>query len=297
MWADKMSSDLREIIAQGRRVVIHPDVMELATDLVSQGEDKVRKVAPFAIWPDYDTWVEGEIPAEQGILRFGFYFTGSHPTTGHPYHESVSRGAGFLCVATRGPDDYEVITLDYDLAAYKLEYKPITGAVGEALSRMPAHLRLGEEFTTALAKARQEEDPLAMSVKTAELRKVMKPILIAILALMNSPKLVRVTEHTQERFNARRLKRGKYPYFPFHQVDLNIDKTSLTVQRGQGDGPERALHFVRAHPRFYVHPRYKQASVVIVQPHWRGNPELGIKDPSYNVGREGSVWPDRIAGT
>lgn len=141
-----------------------------------------------------------------------------------------------------------------------------------------------------------EKDPIAVAAGSAAVRKIFANILVAILALMNSPKLVRTEEHTLDKFNARRLKRGKYPYFPHHQVYLNVDKHALKVQKGQGDGPERALHFVRAHPRFYVHPRYKEASVVIVQPHWRGNPELGIKNPTYNVEREGSVWPDRIAG-
>ena len=96
------------------------------------------------------------------------------------------------------------------------------------------------------------------------------------------------------KLNTRRLKRGKYPYHPHHEVRLNIDKHEFQITEGQGDGPERALHFVRAHLRFLVHPRYKNVSVVLVPPHWRGNPELGIMNTRYAVERTKSKWTEPV---
>lgn len=301
MWADKFPPNSRKIIEDARRVTIHPDVMSMALTLVEQGEDKVKKVAPYVVFPDYETWIEGEIEADEGLIRWGCFFTGSDKWYNKKFEKdwSVESGDGFLALANH-PDkmeDPDIIHVGFKLKECRLDHLNLTPMLRDIEAEAPWHLKNDPSFREALTQALAgEKDPIALATGTAPARKVFAPILVAILALMNSPKLVRTKQHTMEKFNARRIKRGKYPYFPHHEVYLNVDKHAFEVQQGQGDGPERCLHFVRAHPRFYVHPRYKEASVTIVQPHWRGNPELGIKNSRYNMGREKSVWPDRNPG-
>ena len=287
MFADKLAerdNTVRKLLEDTRMVRIHEDVVEQVVPLVYKEKDKLHRLSKYVCWPDKDTWLEWEETTSEGQLRYGFLFHGDEG-------KSVLTGTGmfFLDQSTHG--NPITIPVRYDLESYKLYAYDVTTAVQAKLAKMARADPRRQWFMDKLARNGQEMiDPILLSVQTKPLLDTLKPILFGLLAFMNSPKLIRTREVDVSRLNARRLKRGKYPYHPHHEVRLNIDKHAFKITQGQGDGPERCLHFVRAHLRFLVHPRYKNVSVVLVPPHYRGNPELGITNTSYAVDRQNSRW-------
>lgn len=278
-----MSYGDADILTEARKVKIHRDVFDTALALVAKTPAaKIAALSKFTCWPDYSTWLETERDDEG--RRMGFLFIG-HFKDG----DSVTMGDGLLVMDYPDPDMRIQIPVRYNLETYDIRFHiPVSQERLRELAGMetlPADLRAQAEKVI-----RESWDPIKAHMTHAPLLAQVKPILFTLLALLNSPKLVRTREVDVDRLNARRLKAGKYPYHPHHEVRLNIDKHSFQITQGQGDGPERCLHFVRAHLRFLVHPRYKNVSVVLVPPHHRGNPELGIVNTSYAVGNQNSRW-------
>lgn len=125
------------------------------------------------------------------------------------------------------------------------------------------------------------QDPM----RTLQTFATIKPIILAFLALINSPKMVKRIPAKVDRLNRKRLAAGKYTYHPHHTVRLNVDRKKFTVTEGHGgDGASRCLHFVRAHLRLW------KGRYILVQPHWRGDPQVGIRSTSYEIDRQHSRW-------
>lgn len=287
IFADRLSqgddsAEIRELLDDPKvsKVRVHDDVLDQASSLSFEDEDKMRRVSKFTCWPAYDTWIEW---CYEG-LDMGFYFHGADT-------KSVLVGTGLCMLWPRDSKNgyLQMVPVRYDLENYTLSAMDM----GSYLTRRMEKLNQNDPSVQYVKKMLNLKpvDPIALAIQHAPLLNMVKPLLISVLAFMNSPKIVRTIPVDKQKLNARRLKRGKYPYHPHHEVRLNIDKHILKITEGQGDGPERCLHSVRAHLRFLVHPRYKNVSVVLVPPHTRGNPELGIMNTSYAVDRENSKWP------
>lgn len=272
-----------DLLGECRKVKVHRDVFDTALTLVAKtSEEKLTELSKFTCWPDYSTWIETDYDKEG--RRMGFLFYG-HLNSGE---KSVRYGYGLL-VMQHADKRRTQIPVRYDLEAYDIRWHmPVNENRLRELAMMQG---LSDDLRKQASQIIEDiRDPIRQQVIHAPLIAQIKPILFTLLALMNSPKLIRTREVDVARLNARRLKQGKYPYHPHHEVMLNIDKHVMSITQGQGDGPERCLHFVRAHLRFLVHPRYKNVSVVLVPPHHRGNPELGIMNTSYAVGNTRSKW-------
>ncbi len=151
-------------------------------------------------------------------------------------------------------DDPAFTPLDVDLSAYGIRYSTF-GSIAK--------------------------DPVAAGSAVAKLQ----PVILAILALINSPKVVKRDPARLERLNKRRAAAGRYTYHPHHVVRLNVDRNQVRVSPSTGgDGATRALHFVRAHLRLW------EGRYILVQPHWRGDPQVGIVKPGYEIDRQTSTW-------
>lgn len=90
----------------------------------------------------------------------------------------------------------------------------------------------------------------------------------------------------QAKINRKRQGRGRYTFHPHHAVKLDIDKEIIKTVAGSGAGGSKALHMVRAHLRL-VGDRY-----VLISPHWRGDPQIGIRRTTYEAERRTSKWKD-----
>lgn len=173
--------------------------------------------------------------------------------------QGMTRGAVHIgraaFYAWKHADQDPVFTnIDVDLATYGLRYSHAAGTAA---------------------------DPIAAAGSIAKLR----PTILAVLALINSPKIVRQDPARLERLNIKRKAVGRYTFHPHHVVRLNIDRKSVRVGASDGgDGASRALHFVRAHLRLW------EGRYILVQPHWRGDPQVGIRKPNYEVDRQTSKW-------
>jgi hypothetical protein len=234
-------------LTDGARVFkVHPDVIKLASHLSTQ-PDKLRSAAPYIFMPAHHSWIEWE--DDRGVTAFLFDGRG----------ESVTHGRGMWIAREHDdPPDREPILLpvSYDLPGYALTAFPAPG-------------------TTQ-----------AFSIQMQSVATQLIPVIWAVLALINSPKLVRHTEVDLNRLNKKRQARGRYTFHPHHEVRLNVDKRIIETVAGKGDGASRALHFVRTYLRFH------RGEYIIVSPHWRGDPALGIRDTSYRVDRTDSHWED-----
>lgn len=184
---------------------------------------------------------------EQGKL--GFYF--------HGKQESVTEGFGFLTVQRHDEDNPVMLPLSFDTPGYRLEANPAPSTTFQ------------QRLTFGAAAVQ------------------VKPVVFAILALINSPKLIRQRPIDVSRINKKRASLGRYCFHPHHEVRLDVDKRIISTVSGSGDGTSRALHFVRTHLRF------RRGQYELVRPHWRGDPAMGIRDASYRIDRKNSKWVDR----
>lgn len=124
-------------------------------------------------------------------------------------------------------------------------------------------------------------------------------LVIASLALINSPKIIGRKTHLPHAGLQRKLARakgivGKYPLHAWTELLLEVtppkDESGLIEQETTLTG-ERALHFVRAHLRIVG------GKLVRVSAHWRGNAALGIKRTRYSVvPPKNGVWPKFVGG-
>lgn len=178
--------------------------------------------------------------------RMGFFFDGDD--------RSVTHGMGFWASQKFTDDEPVLVGSRFDIPGYELGLIP-AGLDMDSVIRVQGNLN---KF---------------------------RPIVWAVLALINSPKIIRQREIDQRRINRRRQGLGRYAFHPHHEVRLNVDKHIIETVRGEGDGASRALHFVRTHLRF------RRGQYELVSPHWRGDPALGIRDTSYRADRERSKWP------
>lgn len=106
-------------------------------------------------------------------------------------------------------------------------------------------------------------------------------LLLALLAVLCTPRLWVAREIDRGKLNRARARRGRWPLFAYKEVVIDPRRVS-TVSPASGHGSPRALHFVRAHLRVRSNGR-----VEMVRPHWRGDAQLGIKRPAYRLTVDG----------
>jgi hypothetical protein len=128
-------------------------------------------------------------------------------------------------------------------------------------------------------------EPLVLENKTSAYeRDVVARVVMLLLSAINAPKVFARVEHDPHAGLARKLAAskampGKYPLHAWHEIKLEgwMPKVERGMRRAKGATGEKAQHFVRAHPRF------QNGKWVIVVPHKRGNPQLGMRRARYSV--------------
>lgn len=226
---------------------IHQDVVDLAYSLAARDADKLKASAAQLFMPANDCWFEW--PAGQGDMGVMFLS-----------RESVRTGHGaFYAWKHKGEEEGPtMIPLKFNLPAGRVEVE-----------------------TTFLGSPGVDADVILLGQQL----EVLKPVILAFLALINSPKIVRRDPARLDPLNRKRQAVGRYTFHPHHVVRLNVDKKAVRVgSSAGGDGATRALHFVRAHLRLW------NGQYILVQPHWRGDPQVGIIKPGYEIDRQGSTW-------
>ena len=109
----------------------------------------------------------------------------------------------------------------------------------------------------------------------------------AAIALMNTPRLSHMRFEDHAKLNRARERSGKPALLSWSEVSIKIDAGTLGHGDQRTQTSERALHHVRSFMRL------KHGRVEIVRPHWRGNPEVGVKRHRYTVSRaedEAGEW-------
>jgi hypothetical protein len=108
---------------------------------------------------------------------------------------------------------------------------------------------------------------------------------LALLAIINTPKVVGRKQHMPHRglqkrlINAKGLS-GSFPLRAWTEIKLNIsppvDMTDSSEAEAHLTG-KKALHFCRAHLRVRL------GRIEVVRSHWRGDASIGIKQSRYKV--------------
>ncbi len=114
----------------------------------------------------------------------------------------------------------------------------------------------------------------------------MRGMVLAMLAMINTPKIVGRQQFMPHRGLERALTRqmgvGRFPLHAWTELKLSVSKP---IEIDDGEPHEahltgrRALHFCRAHLRIRL------GQLEFVTSHWRGDPALGIKQTRYVVQR------------
>lgn len=244
-----------EKVTDGSTVMrVHRDVYKLAAKLAEEDKAKLLKAGKLLFAPDYSTWLD----IDTGDGQIGFYFQGRG--------ESVTQGDTLLLMQKQG-DEHPLLlpsALDIPSGDLSLGFSPAS------VKRLP------------FKPASLDVDPIL----GGRLLSTITPLILAILALVNSPKIVKKTYIDQAKINRKREGRGRYTFHPHHAVKLDIDKEIIKTTGGIGTGASKALHMVRAHLRL-VSDRY-----VLVSPHWRGDPQIGVRRTTYEAERHNSRWQD-----
>ena len=226
---------------------IHPDVMQLAEELAVRDADKLLSTQPHLFMPAVQCWFEWPMGAE-GDMAILF----SADASG-----DVREGRAVFYAWRHAEETPAYCPLDVDFENFGIRY--------------------------AASRRNDAQDPIVVAASVSKL----KPVILAILALINSPKVIRRDPARLDRLNRKRKAAGRYTFHPHHVVRLNVDKKVVRVgSSAGGDGATRALHFVRAHLRLW------NGSYILVQPHWRGDPQVGIVSPNYEIDRQNSKWRD-----
>lgn len=228
---------------------VHQDVVDLAMELVARDGDKLALTLPHLFMPAERCWFEWPQAGPDGHPGgdMGVMFAGPDVTHGSAVFYSWKHGDPVPHSAAALKIDFEDSRLDIDMASH------------------------------------EKGNPLELARAWSGLR----PVLLAFLALINSPKIVKRVPRDLAKLNRKRQAVGRYTYHPHHTVRLNVDRKTFTVGEGHGgDGASRALHFVRAHLRLV------DGSYILVRPHWRGDPAVGLRKTSYEIDRQSSRWAD-----
>ena len=115
--------------------------------------------------------------------------------------------------------------------------------------------------------------------------KITTYLLYALLAMINTPRLIGRRQHMPHRGLERDLTRamkpiGKYPLHAWTEIKLEVgvprDASGEPSVEAHYTG-QRALHFCRAHLRVRL------GRLEIVRAHWRGDASLGIKQSRYRL--------------
>lgn len=109
--------------------------------------------------------------------------------------------------------------------------------------------------------------------------------LYAILAIINTPRVIGRRQHMPHRGLERRLLSmrrtiGAFPMRAWTEIMLHVTPPTRVVEEGIYEAHltgERARHFVRAHMRIRL------GRLEFVSAHWRGNEALGIKQSRYKL--------------
>lgn len=111
--------------------------------------------------------------------------------------------------------------------------------------------------------------------------------LYSLLALLMSPKAYDMETVTpDEKLNRKRAKLGRPPLTSYKVIRIDMasrKKRSGSSQSDGSEGPQRAMHRVRAHLRIV------EGKIIRVRAHFRGSAEHGIAVRSYVVGSQGKV--------
>jgi hypothetical protein len=102
----------------------------------------------------------------------------------------------------------------------------------------------------------------------------------AMLALINSPKVIGRRTYPPHKTAIKQLAGGHFPLYDWTEIKLDVVKPP-EIDDGEPHEAHltgrRALHFCRAHVRIRL------GRLEYVSAHWRGDPSIGIKQSRYAV--------------
>jgi hypothetical protein len=227
------------------------EVSEVSLLSRSMMEDMIRlpkSVGPLAFLPAQRTWIEEK---DTDGARFGVLLSSVNGPDGKPHHAAVD-------------------TAVWSDRSFK--------SVGNGVIELIGSLRPGEApRSMMLSHCKTTPDDLESNRFTYWL--------YAVLALINSPRIIGRKQHMPHRgleraIIARRGVIGKFPLHAWTEIKLEVNSPKDASGEGSQEAHytgERALHFCRAHIRIRL------GKLEIVRGHWRGDASLGMRQSRYKL--------------
>lgn len=235
-------------IVQAHRFVLSPEVQILANGL-QQRPDALQTARETRFLPSGSTWIEWA-PANRPHIRNGLLLIGDG-------ERSVSEGMIFMVSSEERTLSAPLIAR-FDLAADA----PIRAvAAGEQIYQM-----FGGE---PVPRHQYSDWSLA---------------LVAILAVINSPRIVRFADEPNiRRLNQKRLREHKTPFLTWRTIKINVDGRQEHIGHQKNETGKMPLHFTRSHLR-RVKGEWR-----LIQAYWSGDAKNGRILKSYQVARAGEL--------
>lgn len=222
-------------------------VVDLAADLIGRRSEKLRG---GQIWPKQDSAL-AFLPAETTWIEY-------------QHNTPVKHRAGLLL------DQKDSIAC----CVFCREEKGVMGAYSELYFPLSGEENFGNwlgETDSSERVATKEDANLA--IKT----------IYAFLAIINTPRVIGRRQHMPHAGLQRKLAGkhgmvGKFPLRAWTEIVLEVRPPEMdeSEQETRLTGG-KALHFVRAHLRI------QNGQLVLVSPHWRGDPALGMVQSRYRL--------------
>lgn len=240
---------LTDLVQDAKRMTISHDVAEHCFELAIKDSHKLPDISPYAVWPATTTWLEFPYVGMQA----GIYFYGNE-------NQDVQCGDGLLILNTCDGRPPIMLAVKINLPDYSITYN---------------NQNSSESF----------QKRIEMTAAANAIIDKLKEVIVTLLILLNSPKITVEETDDKHKINKKRTKAGKIPLFTETKVKLSVaHKLSSRANNQHSDlHGETREHYVRAHLRYLVHPKYKKASIILVSPHKRGNPAKGMNKASYVV--------------
>ncbi len=107
-------------------------------------------------------------------------------------------------------------------------------------------------------------------------------LVYAMLAIINSPRVIPQDEIQPHRGHARELRQRGLPFEPkpWRKITLSVSRSAVLEATGEDTG---TLHGTKAHHFVRRFARIRLGRLEVVKAHWRGNPERGEKPPGTYV--------------
>ena len=252
-----------QTVREAKRFVVEPPAVAVVKTLM-RNKTTLKRAAPHLFFPAANTWIEWHDPTLHGRIAVHFMgWSGDEREEIHSGALTIHHNVGGKLQPLAALGEVVLDSLNSQMPFWIKPVSSTQGVLGRVLSQ-----RGVSRYNIKTLMEGEEPSPFFDEIGTMTL---------GFLALLNSPRMVHLHHDSRLKLNKNRIAKGKYPLLAHEGVHINLAKHEYEAVVHDEDHASRPLHFVRAYLRV------QRGELQLIWPHWRGDPALGIKLPSYEI--------------